>query len=129
MWERKKLAAKAWYNGAHCEGIAAPMLIRSGLNAVVRRYVYYRYPGIFSYKEGLESIEALVNLDIACYGDNDLVLEVFRIADELYMPRTYDAQYLALARRLSCDFWPVDRRLFNLANDRFGKIRLTGDIS
>lgn len=49
------------------------------------------------------------------------------LATEYNRPTAYDAQYLALAERLSCEFWTVDERLFNGVKDRFSAIRWLGE--
>jgi len=37
-----------------------------------------------------------------------------------------DAQYLALAEQLSCEFWTADERMFNVMNAKFPGIRWLG---
>jgi len=50
-----------------------------------------------------------------------LGLEAWRVADELGWARTYDAEYIALARLLGCRVVTLDRRLHRGA-DRLGVV-------
>ncbi len=43
--------------------------------------------------------------------------------------RAYDAQYMALAVRLDCEFWTADERLVNSTQEQFSRIRWLGNWS
>jgi predicted nucleic acid-binding protein len=47
----------------------------------------------------------------------------------LNRPTAYDAQYLALAERLACDFWTADERLFNAASQQLPYVKWVGNLS
>ena len=59
--------------------------------------------------------------------DDALLKEAYELAGEFNRPRAYDAQYLALAKRLSCEFWTADERLFNAVKDKFPYIHWLGN--
>jgi len=46
-------------------------------------------------------------------------MAAYEIATQLGHPRTYDSQYLALARRLGVALWTADQRLVNGAASQF----------
>ena len=106
--------------------LAAPMLLRSELTSVVRRYVYLN---ALSSDQGRVALESLFKWSIVYHEDDQLMLEAYDIANEFNMPRAYDAQYLALTRRLSCELWTADKRFYNVTNARFADIHLLGDLS
>jgi predicted nucleic acid-binding protein len=51
----------------------------------------------------------------------------YELAEEFNRPTAYDAQYLALAERLSCDFWTADERMSNAVSGKFLSIRWLGN--
>ena len=57
------------------------------------------------------AIERLVDAPIELRRPRTLVQEAWRIAGELGWAKTYDAEYLALARLLECRFLTIDSRL------------------
>ena len=60
------------------------------------------------------------------FEDDALLKSAYELADEFNRPRAYDAQYLLLAKRLSCEFWTADERMFNAVKDKFTDIRWLG---
>lgn len=55
--------------------------------------------------------------------------EALAIALRYNLPAAYDAHYLALAERLSCDFWTADQRLINLLGDALPGMRWLGSLA
>jgi predicted nucleic acid-binding protein len=62
------------------------------------------------------------------YEDDALLQSAYELAEQYNRPRAYDAQYLALSQRLSCEFWTADERLFNAVKDQFSHIRWLGHL-
>jgi predicted nucleic acid-binding protein len=73
------------------------------------------------------SHERLVTAPIAVRSPRRLGEEAWRIADELGWARTYDAEYVALARLLDCRLVTADARLRRGA-DRTGLVVGPGEL-
>jgi predicted nucleic acid-binding protein len=76
----------------------------------------------------LEEAEALIDLaldplEIQAEVPGD-ARRAIRIAHEVGDERTYDAQYVALAERLSCELWTADRTFWRKAQQFHPYIRL-----
>ena len=59
---------------------------------------------------------------------DSLLRRGYELAEKYNRPTAYDAQYMALAERLACNFWTNDKRLYNAVSGTFGRIRWLGDI-
>jgi predicted nucleic acid-binding protein len=103
--------------------LAAPRLFRSEITAVIRKAVYLER---ISYEQGRLMLSQLLVYPVELYEDNGLLTTAYELAHRFNRPRAYDAQYLALAERLSCDFWTADERMFNAIKDNFPNIRWLG---
>lgn len=90
--------------------ILAPELMRYEIPAVLRRGVYQ---GRLSHEEGLDAIKIFFTYPIKFHIDEDLLLDAYHLAHMYNLPTAYDAQYLALAKRLNCQLWTADRRFYN----------------
>lgn len=104
-------------------GIHAPTLLHYEVVSVIRMAVY---SGRISPAQGLAIRQDVLEAPIGLHFDRSLVERAYDLAQELKLPRTYDAQYLALAERLGCVFWTADQRLFNSARDAFPSIHWLG---
>jgi predicted nucleic acid-binding protein len=104
----------------------APTLIRYECVAVVRKAVYQSR---VTSDEGLRIRDALLNHPLALHFDDALLKRGYELATRYDRPTAYDAQYLALAERLSCDFWTADERMFNAIKEKFPTIRWLGNWS
>lgn len=103
--------------------LIAPMLLRYELIAVVRKWVYRNLTDLNSAKLALTT---LLNYPITLHFDDSLALKAYDLATLYQRPTAYDAQYLALAERFSCDFWTADERLFNAVQNSFRHIHWLG---
>ncbi|MEO8396432.1 MAG: type II toxin-antitoxin system VapC family toxin [Chloroflexota bacterium] len=101
----------------------APTLLRYELIAVSRKAIYQ---GRITAEEGLIARDQLLSYPVTLHFDDALLKRGYELADEYNRPTAYDAQYLALAERLSCDFWTADERMFNAVNSKFAGIRWLG---
>jgi predicted nucleic acid-binding protein len=61
-----------------------------------------------------QMLSKLINLMV----DDELIQRAYTLATEHGLPSAYDAQYLAVAERLACSLWTVDRRLFNTVHEK-----------
>lgn len=66
---------------------------------------------------------------VQLYFDNELLKRAYDLAEQLNRPAAYDAQYLALAERLGCDFWTADEKLFNAVGASLTWVRWLGAFS
>lgn len=78
-------------------------------------------------EEGLRARNILLSYPVRLHFDDSLLKRGYELATEYNRPTAYDAQYLALAERLACDFWTADERMFNAVQDRFSSIRWLGN--
>jgi predicted nucleic acid-binding protein len=117
--------AKQILNHWHMKRIplVASHLFKSEITAVLRKVVYQ---GRISHQKGQVILGELLNYPITFYEDEALLKRAFELANTFNRPRAYDAQYLAVAERLSCDFWTIDERLVNAVTDKFNGIYWLG---
>ncbi len=102
----------------------APALLRYELIAVSRKAVYQAR---VTAEQGLVARDQLLSYPVLLHFDDALLKRGYELAEEFNRPTAYDAQYLALAERLSCDFWTADERMFNSVNGKFSSIAWLGD--
>lgn len=57
------------------------------------------------------AFESILEAEIQPVSDLALHQEAWRLAEQLGWARTYDAEYVALARRMGCPLLTVDARL------------------
>ena len=101
---------------AHEIQIAAPTLLYYELVAVARKWVYRK---LAMPEQAQVALDTILRYPVELHFDEALVRRAYALASELDQPTAYDAQYLALAERLSCDFWTADERLFNAVQNDF----------
>lgn len=102
----------------------APTLLRYELIAVSRKAVYQAR---VTPEQGLIARDQLLSYPVMLHFDDSLLKRGYELAAEFNRPTAYDAQYLALAERLSCDFWTADERMFNAVNGKVSTIRWLGN--
>lgn len=104
----------------------APNLLRYELIAVSRKAVFKKR---VSAEEGEIIRDALLRYPVTLHFDDALLKRGYALATQLNLPTAYDAQYLALAERLACDFWTTDERLFNAVGRTLQNVRWLGNES
>lgn len=90
------------------EEMVAPPLAWSEASSVLHETVWR---GERAVEVGREALGRLVSLSVAPRSPRELRSEAWRIADTLGWAKTYDAEYLALARILRCDLATLDSGL------------------
>lgn len=103
--------------------LQAPHLLRYELIAVSRKAVYQKRVTV---EEGLIARDQLLSYPVTLHFDDALLKRGYEIAEASNRPTAYDAQYLALAERLSCEFWTADERMFNALNAKYPNIHWLG---
>lgn len=106
--------------------LTAPRLFRSEITAVARKAVYQQR---LTHEHGRRVLIRLLAYPVALYEDSALLEAAYDLAETFNRPRAYDTQYMALAQRLSCEFWTADERLFNAVKDRVAGIRWLGNVA
>jgi predicted nucleic acid-binding protein len=102
----------------------APSLLYYEIVNVIRKAVHF---GRLVETEGRQVKERLLAIPLTTHANLDLVNRAYDLAQSLNLPRTYDAQYLAVAESLGCEFWTGDERFFNSARSLFPFIRWLGE--
>lgn len=102
----------------------APSLLHYELVAVSRKAVYQ---GRITPDEGQRARDILLSYPVTLHFDEALLKRGYDLAAVYNRPTAYDAQYLALAERLGCDFWTADERLFNAVVGQFDRIKWLGN--
>ncbi|MCL4253142.1 MAG: type II toxin-antitoxin system VapC family toxin [Anaerolineae bacterium] len=106
--------------------LVAPHLFKSEVTAVVRKAVYLNR---VSHQRGQIILDEILNYPILYYEDEALLKRAFELAYEFNRPRAYDAQYLALAERLTCDFWTLDENFINVVKHKLKFVYWLGNWS
>jgi predicted nucleic acid-binding protein len=102
------------------EIVAPSLLLYEVSNGLYRQAA----AGLFTFKEAAQFLQAASILPIALHQDNVLHQRSCSLAQQLNLPATYDAHYLALSERLSAEFWTCDRRLFNAVQSQLHWVHL-----
>jgi len=100
------------------EELVAPSLMWSEVRSALHEGVWR---GDVDAGDARAAHERLKRAPVQPITDDRLGDEAWRVADELGWAKTYDAEYLALARLLGCRFVTLDRRLRRGA-DRLGLV-------
>jgi predicted nucleic acid-binding protein len=82
--------------------IHAPTLLHYEVIAVSRKAVYQ---GRVTPAEGLRARDRLLSYPVILHFDDELIKRGYELATAYNRPTAYDAQYLAVTERFSCDFW------------------------
>lgn len=90
------------------EQLVAPYLMWSEASSVLHEL---RWRKEISSELALTALERLGGADISPRRPKGLTEEAWRIADRLGWAKTYDAEYLALARLLRCRLMTTDAKL------------------
>jgi predicted nucleic acid-binding protein len=90
---------------------------------VLRKHVYR---GAVTLEEADSACDLLLAQPVQAMIDDALLRHGFALATQFNRPTAYDAQYLAVAERLGCDFWTADERLYNAVNTQLSWVQLVG---
>ena len=100
--------AEAGFEPMAKEQLVAPYLMWSEASSVLHEL---RWRKEISKELADIALERLVAADVSPRRPKGLTAEAWRIADQLGWAKTYDAEYLALARLLSCRLLTTDAKL------------------
>lgn len=96
--------------------VAAPALMWSEARSVIRETLWRRE---IAHEDAVATYRRLGTCPVERIEHPDLHNEIWRVATELGWAKTYDAEYVALARLLGCRLVTLDARLRRGA-DRLG---------
>ena len=95
-------------------GLTAPPLMWSEVTSSLREVVWRRQ---LSREAALEGLARLARAPIKRNAPTNLHVEAWRVAEQLGWAKTYDAEYVALAKLLDCRLVTRDARLQRAAGD------------
>ncbi len=108
------------------KGIIAPALFTYEVTNILHRQVVTSKLSYDEAKRGLKKLFSIgVSLKFLPY--EDLSTHAIELAHHFNLPAAYDAHYLALAHRESCEYWTADTRLWNVAKREINWIHWLGD--
>ena len=102
--------------------------LANGRSLIAPRLLHYEIANALHKARRRDEIDAsavqhamvrLIALPVDIADDDTLSLEALTLADELGMSASYDAHYLALARRHGAELWTSDHRFWSVASARF----------
>ncbi len=105
--------------------IAAPTLFGYEAVAVMRKSVHR---GLLSVDQAIRGRDALLEYPIQFLIGETLLKRGFDLATQFNRPTAYDAQYLAVAEQLGCEFWTADERLFNIVRTTLPWVKWVGNF-
>lgn len=103
--------------------LAAPTLLRYEMSATLRKNVYRRR---ISVEDGKRLIQQAFAYRVTLYFSPKLAQRAYEIAEGKGLPTAYDAQYLAVAEHLGCEFWTADEKLVNSVSPTLPWVRWIG---
>lgn len=99
----------------------APALMRY---EVVNALHQMRKAGRIGGDEARRALDDALSRPIVLHEDERLHIRALGMAEKYNLPAAYDAQYLALAERLSVEFWTTDAKLARAVEGRVKYVRL-----
>ena len=105
--------------------LLVPPLFRAEVTSVIRKYCHR---GEIAVARGMEVLAEALSWPVSIFDPGSILQETaLRIATDTNQPRAYDAQYLALALLLGCEFWTGDQRLVQSVSDKLSWVKWVGD--
>ena len=105
---------------------AAPYLMPVEVaNALHRRVVR----GELTVEDAIRLLKHLLASGIELSDAPALHVRALQLASQLSQGAVYDAQYLALAETLGCDFWTADERFYRAAISVVSNVRWLGEFA
>ncbi len=106
--------------------LAAPMLFRYEVVAVIRRALYQNR---LTPQEAMRGRDVLLALPVRYYLDDELLKRAYELATHFNRSTAYDSQYRAVAERLGCECWTADERLLNAVGHELRWVKWLGHFA
>lgn len=106
--------------GTEGMNITAPTLCLYEMASTMRKIVRR---GQITSEDGARLLHRLTFQPIEFVVTNQFIERAYALATEHNLSSAYDAQYLAIAESLQCDFWTYDKRLFNSVEKRLSWVK------
>ncbi len=103
--------------------LICPPMFHSEVTSVLREEVFFKR---LSDEEGEEAFRLFSLIQISIIDSPAIYRKAWELAKEYNLPRTYDMQYLAVAETENCDFWTLDRKLFNAVSGKNKRVKWVG---
>lgn len=104
------------------KSILAPALFTYEVTNTLYRQVI---AGKLAYEEARQGLTDLFSigilLEFSLY--EAISPQAMEFANQLNLPATYDAHYLALALHENCEYWTADKRLWNTVKGKYNWVR------
>ncbi|MBX3065643.1 MAG: type II toxin-antitoxin system VapC family toxin [Anaerolineae bacterium] len=101
------------------------MLFRYELIAVLRKSVYRRR---LTTEEAREKLKEATLLRVVTFINDTFLQRAYQLAEQFNRPSSYDAQYLAVAEQLGCEFWTADEKLYNAVSESLSWVKWLGNF-
>jgi predicted nucleic acid-binding protein len=106
--------------------LIAPPLYSFEITSVVWQNVYQKHLNV---DRGREIYQHIFSQDVQVEYPLDLHDRAWEIAQQFQLAQAYDAHYVALAQAFDCEFWTMDRRLYNLLHEKLSWVRSVPETS
>ncbi len=104
----------------------APPLFGFEVTSVVWQHVYHKRVTL---KQGRRIFRDIFEQGIRLEYPTDLHEQAWAVAHRFNLHAAYDAHYVALAERYRCEFWTIDRRLYNVLRSTWPWVHTIPDHS
>lgn len=100
--------------------LCAPTLWAYEVTSIFTKMVHFRD---LSELDGRKGLQLASELGVQLFPpDEDQIHKAFEWTRRLRRVAAYDSFYLALAETMGCEFWTIDKRLFNAAGQPWVKL-------
>ena len=90
--------------------LIAPPLFLFEITSVIWREVYQK---TLTPSQGKKALVAALDQDVQIEYPKNLHARAFEISHQFNRPEAYDTHFVALAQHFKCEFWTLDKRLYN----------------
>ena len=108
-----------WFQANH--QLIVPSLFFYEVSNALFQYVRH---GRMDAQPVIEAMKEVSTFHLQIYRDDILHHQAVQLADQLGLPATYDAHYLALSERMGAEFWTLDGKLVDKVKTKLSWVHL-----